>query len=141
MKKEVIDFINTQRLCVLSIEMLDGSPHGSSMHFAYDSNVEKFFLLTDKKYKKFESIASKDITRASIVIGFNENNKVTFQSDGNLKIIKKEEFSDNYFIKFPENKKYLENTDTIFLLFSAKWWRYTDWTSPDGKKVISSEDK
>jgi len=48
-------------------------------------------------------------------------------------------FNKIYFKKFP-NKK---NNDPQFVFFSLtpKWWRYTDWDSPSGKIIISSDDK
>ena len=34
MTPEIINFINSQKVCVLAVEMPDGSPHAATVHFA-----------------------------------------------------------------------------------------------------------
>lgn len=145
MEKKIIDYLNSQRICVLAVEMLDGSPHASTVHFAYDLGSLTFFFLTDREYRKSEALISQGTTRASLVIGFNESIMKTFQVDGSVKLINedldKEKFSNFYFTKFPDKKKWANDPDAIFLSFTPTWWRYTDYKGPNGKEIISSENK
>jgi hypothetical protein len=46
-----------------------------------------------------------------------------------------------YFKKFPKKKEKSSDPKFVFFSLTPKWWRYTDWESPGGKKIISSLDK
>lgn len=146
MEQKVIDFINSQRICVFSIEMMDGSPHASTLHFAINENPLTFFFKTSRSYLKSEPLLNKEKTRASVVVGFDESNMKTLQLDGEAKLIKSEEeielFDKMYYTKFPEKaeKVYDSSTDVLFS-FIPTWWRYSDWTGPEGKSIITSEKK
>ncbi len=144
MEKKIIDFIQSQRICVFSIEMIDGSPHASTLHFAFDEDSLTFFFKTSRSYRKSEPLFGKEKSRASIVIGFDENNMKTLQLDGEAVLIKAEEkglFDTVYYGKFPEKSKkaYDPSSDVVFS-FTPTWWRYTDWTGPEGKLILTSED-
>ena len=144
MDQKIIDFINSQRICVLSVEMMDGSPHGATLHFAINENPLTFLFKTSRSYKKCEPLFGKDITRASIVIGVDESNMKTLQIDGEARLIKAEEeelFKNNYYGKFPEKVKSTPDPDAVRFSFAPTWWRYTDWTGPEGKIILTSEDK
>ena len=144
MKKEIIDFINSQWICVLALEMLDGSPHASTVHFAYDDATSSFLFETYSGYRKAEALCNKKIVRASIVIGFDEKDMRTLQIDGEARLIIKDEedlFDGIYFGKFPNKKEKSKDPKFLKFSFSTKWWRYTDWTNKSGKVIISSEDK
>jgi len=144
MLPEIIEFINSQRICVLALEMLDGSPHGSTVHYAYDEKSGTFFFETYSTYRKGEVLAKKSTVRASIVIGVDESNMKTLQLDGEARLItseEKENYDKVYFEKFPNKKEKSVDPKFVFFCFTPKWWRYTDWTKKDGKKIICSEDK
>ncbi len=145
MQKDIIDFINSQRICVLALEMLGGSPHGSTVHFAFDESSLTFFFATSKTYRKAEVLEKKTKTRASLVIGFDESNMKTLQIDGEALLVgegEKELFDKVYFEKFPEKiGKVHGGLGNVFFKFVPTWWRYTDWTGKDGKKIITSADK
>jgi len=143
MPKEVIDFIKSQFLAVLAVEMMDGSPHAATVHFAFHEDTSNFLFETYRPYRKCEALFGREKSRASLVIGFDENDRKTLQIDGEVKLLQTDTekllFNKIYFKKFP-NKK---NNDPQFVFFSLtpKWWRYTDWDSPSGKIIISSDDK
>jgi uncharacterized protein YhbP (UPF0306 family) len=145
MNQEILDFIKSQRIGVLAVEMLDGSPHGATVHFAHQDNPVEFFFLTDREDKKCEPILARGKTRASVVIGFDEATMKTLQLDGEVKIVESEDDKkrcfDAYFGKFPEKKKWMDDKDSVFLSFMPTWWRYTDYKKPKGEKIIISEDK
>ncbi len=145
MKKEIIDFIQSQRICVLAVEMLDGSPHGATVHFAYDSNTDIFFFETFREYRKSEALFGREITRATLVIGVDETNMRTLQLDGEVKLVsigkEKELFDEVYFSKFPNKKEKALDPKLVFFSFKPTWWRFTDWTNPQGKVILTSTDK
>ncbi len=144
MQKEIIDFINSQRICVLAFEMMDGSPHASTVHFAFDDASSTFFFETYNTYRKGEVLQNKKTIRASVVVGFDESNMKTLQLDGEARLITSEEkeFYDKiYFGKFPNKKEKSVDPKFLFFSFVPTWWRYTDWHSPTGKIIILSTDK
>lgn len=144
--KEVINFLDTQRVGVLAVEMLDGSPHAATVHFAYtiSEGVTKaiFYFETYKEYRKAELLLQRGAARASFVVGCDESNMKTFQVDGTIQFLKPEEitvFETVYLEKFPEKKE--KSKDPKFVCFSLvpTWWRFTDWTTPDGKTIFESD--
>jgi uncharacterized protein YhbP (UPF0306 family) len=145
MQKEVLDFIDSQFLSVLAVEMLDGSPHGATVHFAYSDFPEMFLFETHKPYRKTEALFGRDESRASLVIGFDQNNMKTLQLDGTVRLLRDDTerilFNKVYFKKFPKKKETVHDPKFVFFCFIPKWWRYTDWQSPSGKIIISSDDK
>jgi uncharacterized protein YhbP (UPF0306 family) len=143
MKKEILEYIKSQRVGVLAIEMLDGSPHASTIHFAHTDNPVIFFFETSPKYRKSEPLFGRKVSRASFVIGSDESNMKTLQIDGEVRLLKEEEkgiFNDIYFGKFTEKKSKNYGSSQVYFCFIPKWWRFTDWTTPQGKIVLSSED-
>lgn len=143
MDKQIVDFINSQRICVFAIEMLDGSPHAATLHFAINQNPLVFFFKTDKSYKKSEALLNKEISRATVVVGFNESNMKTFQADGQARIINEREmelFNKIYYGKFLDKEKKDNDPNAVFFLFTPTWWRFTDWHGPNGKFIISSDN-
>lgn len=140
--EHVIEYIESQRVSVLSFEMLDGSPHGSTVHFAYDPDSNVFFFETSLGYRKSEVLLGKEKTRASLVIGVTESEMKTLQIDGECRILKDEEkelFDKVYFAKFPDKKEKNYGKPIVLFLFTPNWWRFTDWTTPDGKVIIGSD--
>ena len=142
MNESVLDYLKTQRTCVLAVEMMDGAPHAATVHFAHSDEPFILYFETNKSYKKAEALLGRAESRASLVVGFTEEGKKTLQMDGTVRLIKPEEeteYQTIYLGKFPEKTEKLKNPDFVKFLFIPSWWRFTDFT--DGKKIISSEDK
>lgn len=142
MNQEILDYIKSQRVGVLAIEMLDGSPHASAVHFAESAYPLVFFFETDKNYRKSEPLLGRNQSRASLVVGANENDAKTLQLDGVVELLKPEEMSiidSLYLKKFPEKKEKSKGSDILFFKLTPNWWRYTDWKTPKGKIVLTSE--
>jgi uncharacterized protein YhbP (UPF0306 family) len=137
MKQEALDFLKTQRTGVLAVAMPDGMPHGATLHFAHIENPVTFIFKTTRTYKKVEAL-EKGEAKASFVVGTTEEVMKTVQIDGIAKMADTDEIRKAYFEKFPE-KKYKDAED-IFFVFTPTWWRFTDWTTPQGKMVWSSEN-
>jgi len=141
MKQEVLDYLKTQTICVLAVEMNDGSPHGATVHFAHNEDPFMFFFETDREYRKSEPLLKKEVTRATLVIGVDEKNKITFQLDGEVRLLKEDEkelFNRVYFSKFPNKEKKIADPNSLFFVFIPTWWRFTDYTTPHGKIVFTS---
>jgi len=142
MNQEILDYIQTQRICVLSVEMLDGSPHASTVHFAHMANPLMFFFETHRDYRKSEPLFGRETSRASMVIGFDESNMKTFQMDGEMRLLKDQEknlFNEVYLGKFPSKAEKATDPKAVFFVFTPTWWRFTDWTKSSGKIIISSK--
>src|SRR3989338_7272737 len=88
MNKNILDYIKSQRVGVLAVEMMDGSPHGATVHFAHTDNPFVFYFETNREYRKTEPLFGREKTRASLVIGSSEGDLRTFQMDGAAELIK-----------------------------------------------------
>lgn len=144
MNPEILNYIKSQRVGVLAVEMLDGSPHGATVHFANTENPLQFFFETYREYRKAEALFGREISRATFVIGSDESNMKTLQMDGEMRLIKPEEkqiIDDVYLGKFPEKKEKSKEPKVVFFTFIPKWWRFTDWTKPEGKIILTSDTK
>ena len=142
MDQRILAYLKTQRIGVLAVEMPDGSPHAATVHFANSEDPLVFYFETNNHYKKAEALLKKDVSRASLVIGTDENNRKTFQLDGEVRLVKPEEeaiFDKVYVGKFPEKTEKLKDRAFIHVVFTAKWWRYSDFTVPEGKLILTSQ--
>lgn len=143
MNQKVLDYLQTQRVCVLAVEMLDGSPHGATVHFAHTDDPFVFYFETNKDYRKCEPLIKREKTRATLVIGSTEADMRTLQLDGTVQLLKNTEldiYNEVYLGKFPEKKEKSKNPNFVRFTFTPIWWRFTDFTGPNGKEIITSED-
>lgn len=142
MKQEILEYIKSQRVGVLALEMLDGSPHGATVHFAHTENPLQFFFETYREYRKAEALFGRETSRATFVIGSDESNMKTLQMDGEVRLIKPEEeqiITTVYLDTFPEKREKSKEQKVVFFTFIPKWWRFTDWTKPEGKIILTSD--
>jgi len=140
--REGSQFLKEQRVGVLAIEMMDGSPHGATVHFAYSEDPFVFYFETDKNYRKAESLYGRAQSRATLVVGFDETEPKTLQMDGIAELIsngERDAFEEVYFGKFPEKREKYKGPDVVIFKFTPTWWRFTDWRTPEGKKIWLSE--
>ncbi|MEK7649910.1 MAG: pyridoxamine 5'-phosphate oxidase family protein [Patescibacteria group bacterium] len=141
MRQEILDYLKTQKIGVLAVEMPDGSPHAATVHFAHTEDPFEFFFETYRDSRKAEALLAKETVRASFVVGVDEKNMKTLQLDGTIRVAKpdeKEVFDAIYLAKFPSKKE--KSNDPIFMYFkfTPSWWRFTDWTAPEGKLILTS---
>ena len=139
MNQEIIDFLNTERVGVLALEMPDGSPHASTVHFAYADGL--FYFETNRDYRKSEALFSRTESRASFVVGLSETVMKTIQLDGIARLVTPAELlklKEVYLGRFPEKVKRSDDPKTVFFTFTPTWWRFTDWTAPEGKRIVTS---
>lgn len=143
MHQSTLDYLKTQRVGVLALQMPDGSPHAATLHYAHTQKPVKFFFETSKESFKGKAILNKKITEASFVVGSDESNMKTLQLDGFVQLLKDSElkdFNSIYLGKFPEKKAKTSEPHIICFTFTPTWWRFTDWTTTNGKLIITSED-
>jgi hypothetical protein len=46
-----------------------------------------------------------------------------------------------YFGKFPNKLEKSKDPKFVFFKFVPTWWRFTDWTAPEGKLIIASDSR
>ncbi|HYF97682.1 MAG TPA: pyridoxamine 5'-phosphate oxidase family protein [Coxiellaceae bacterium] len=141
MNKDILEFINSQRVCVLAVEMMDGSPHAATVHFANTVDPLVFYFETNRDYRKSEPLYGRETTRATMVIGFDESNLKTLQLDGEVRLINDNEqelYNQIYLGKFPNKQAKAADPKCVKFAFIPTWWRFTDWTQPTGKIILTS---
>lgn len=140
MDNDIHEYLEGQNVCVFAIEMNDGAPHAATVHFATTGVASAFVFLTSRAYRKSEPFLAKGSARASVVVGSNEGDMRTFQADGIARALTEDDVAlkDAYFKKFPKKAEKYDESSDIFITFTPSWWRFTDWTAPQGKTVRSS---
>lgn len=144
MKPKILEYISTQQVCVVALEMADGSPHAATVHFAHQEFPLLFYFETDKNSRKGQAILSRPVTRASLVLGTIETTKQTLQMDGEMRVITNEEnevYEKTYLGKFPQKTDKTKGPNFLRLVFTPSWWRFTDWATPQGKEITTSTDE
>ncbi len=132
MNSTVLDFLEKERVCVLSGILPDGGSHSSTVHYSHTVEPLRIFFQTWDESMKVEALKKGKDPRASIVAGFSEKDSVTLQMRGTLRIVSNlEELKEIYKIhykKHPFAEKY-KNEHTVVIEFKPSWWRYTDFNT------------
>lgn len=139
MDKAAASFLNHHRISVLGISQEKGRIHSASLHYAHTESPLHFFFITEKTSEKCKSLLSGE-QKASLVIGFSEEEFSTFQAEGIVKIAegkKRETAWDIYLEKYPSREHRKANDDFAILMFSPTWWRYRDMREAPMKEVVS----
>lgn len=131
MDRKVVDFLTSERMSVMAVDLPSGAPHASAMHFVFQDGV--LYFCTHSGSRKLAGLAPGQ-TPGSVVVGFSEADWVTVQLDGQIQKIElpteREAVKRLIVIKYPESSKYMDET-AVFLKFTSTWWRYTDFkTTP-----------
>ena len=140
-KKQLLDFLKSHRVGVLSVQLKDGSPHGATMHFSHQESPTKLFFLTDRNYRKCEALLEDNPVRGSFVVGFSEEEMKTLQLDGVVRVVsdanKLALLKEVHFKKIPTAKEYENDPDSIFLEFLPTWWQYSDYNTEPETRISS----
>ena len=138
MNPVALNLVNKERVCVLSVVLPDGSPHIAAMHYSQQIDPIKIFVKTYPTVKTGAIKEKGGTAKAAIVIGFSEQDFVTLQMRGNIRMVSDQKELENiykiHYAKHPEAEKY-KGPNTIFLEFTPAWWRYTDFNT-DPETVI-----
>jgi general stress protein 26 len=136
-------FLEKHRLCVLAVDTGDGNIHAATLHCSYTDEPLKFFFSTDKGSRKCIGLISGRPRKASMVIGFQEKEWVTFQADGTVVMVQDKEhiksIREVHYKKFPESKEYENDEMSVMLEFTPSWWRFSDFTIDPIKYIESVE--
>ena len=140
MKENILNYLNFQRIGVLAVQAIDGSPHACVMHFSHIEDPLQFIMLTSRDSKKCEAIAANGKSKASLVTGANETDMKSFQAVGDIEFTEDPTIMDAYFAKFPEKwDKYSPGGHDAFLIFTPTWWQFTDYKADEGQRITKSE--
>lgn len=131
MDQKVVDFLISERMSVMAVDLPSGAPHASAMHFVWQDGV--LYFCTHSNSRKLTGLTAGQAP-GSVVVGFSETDWVTVQLDGQIAEIEsgaeKETAKSLILSKYPESSKYMDKT-AVFLKFTPLWWRYTDFkTTP-----------
>ena len=142
MNQKVLDFITSHRVCSLTTILPDGSPHSSAMHYSHSIDPLIFYFSSDNESKKFQGLVNNNTVKASMVIGFSEEEWLTLQMDGKIQVITDTEVltkvKKQHYTKNPSAEIYKDEPYTVFLSFTPTWWRFTDFnTKPE--TILSSD--
>src|SRR5579872_2327559 len=121
MDSKIVEFLDKEKICVLSVLMSDGSPHSATVHFSYEGEPLRFFIQTTNTTVKVKSLLNGQTAKASMVIGFSEKDWITFQMRGTAKIISDagqlEELHKIHYKKQPEAER-RKGPNTVFIEFT-----------------------
>lgn len=138
---KILDFLARQRVCALTTLLSDGTPHASAMHFSHNTEPFKIYIQTENTSKKCQALLEGNEVKASVVIGFSEEEFKTLQMDGFVVAIKSHESLLNihkiHYKKITDAEKWKNSPATVFLVFTPTWWRYTEYKPK--MLVVSSE--
>ncbi len=141
MQSDIISYLNSQSVGVLALERVDGAPHGATLHYVYSPSLNALLFETHKDSRKAELLISKNTARASFVVGTDESTKITLQIDGSVHILTQEEriiFEQEYIRKFQKKAEKMKSDAIVCFKLVPHWWRFIDWSSSEGKKVLTS---
>ncbi len=132
MNPKIIEYIRKERICVLSVVQADGTSHSATVHFSHEENPLSLFIQTSNTSEKAKPFLKGETSKASMVIGFSEQEWLTLQMKGDMKIITDPEALEKafktHYKKHPEAEK-RKGPDTVILQFTPTWLRYTDFTT------------
>lgn len=130
MEGKIVKFLNQERVCSLSTLLKDGSPHAAAMHYSHQDSPFEIYIQTENSSKKCGALLTGKSIKASIAIGFSEDEFRTLQLDGNIRLLNKSKLVDVHKIHYkknPDAKQWKDDPATVFLVFKPTWWRYTEY--------------
>lgn len=129
MTNEIIEFLTTNRVGVVAI-LINGAPHSATVHFSVQTDPLEIYFATSIKSKKCQPLLTDESVPASFVVGFNENDCITFQADGLAMLvtnqIERAAIVDIHYAKFLDHSKHRDNHDTAIVKLLPRWYRYSD---------------
>lgn len=132
MDQRVLDFLAKHRVCSLTTLLADGSPHAAALHYSHRSEPLALYFSTENTSKKCQALLDGKPGKASVVVGFSEEEWVTLQMDGEVRVVESSELPqvhELHYAKHPDSAKYKDDPATVFLVFTPSWWRSTDFNT------------
>ncbi|AQW82955.1 pyridoxamine 5'-phosphate oxidase family protein [Campylobacter pinnipediorum] len=133
--KKIINFLNSQHLCSISVVLKDNTPHSFSAFYAFDEKTNTIIIASNDdtshiKALNFQDIVSGTVAKNTLVVakiqGIQFKGKMSFVSDKN----------EIYFKKF----QYAKILNPKLWQIKLSWIKYTDNTLGFGKKIIWQDE-
>ncbi len=136
MNEKVLDFLNKERVSVLSVLLPDGTPHAAAMHYSFTDEPLRFYFQTTNTSLKAKGVLHGETIKAAIVVGTSEVDWLTLQVRGSLRMVTDaatlERVYEVHYAKQPQAEQYKKDPETIFLELTPTWWRFADFnTEPE----------
>lgn len=142
METKILDFLSNHRVSSLTTLLNDGTPHASALHYSHENNPLTLYFSTENTSRKTQALLDGKTVKASVVIGFSEEEWITLQMDGQVRAVtdstELNAVQNVHYAKHPGSSKYKDDPTTIFLAFTPTWWRYTDYNT-DPITILSSD--
>lgn len=143
MDQKILDFLTKEHIGSLTTTLPDNSLHAAAMHFSHANEPFELYFSTENTSRKCKGLLHGEVVNAAVVVGLSETEWITIQLDGVVQIVSDkselEKIQTIHYSKHPNSAQYKDAPETVFLKFTPKWWRYTDYnTKPP--TLISSED-
>ena len=143
MDKVILEFLEKNRVSVLTTLLVDGTPHGATLHYSFKTDPLELYFSVDKTDRKCQALAQSNEGKAAVVIGFSEQEWLTLQIDGKIKIVedkdKIKEIKTIHYKRHPNSQKFENDPNTVFLVFQPTWLRYTDFNvEPPKIKLVEN---
>lgn len=129
---KLLEFLKSEKVCSLSVMLSDGNVHGAAMHFSHKDDPLELIFSTDRNSIKAKDVLNRDAVAASVVVGFDDWTMQTVQMDGIIRAVtdpdRVKKLRTVHYAKITEAAAYKDDPDTLFLLFTPRWWRFSDYT-------------
>ena len=130
---QITSFLDTHRVCCLATMISGHIPHSSVVYYSFKSSPLQFFFSVLGNSRKCRAISVEKKVKASLAIGFNEEEWLTMQLSGDVVLVEKaaeiESIQNIHYNKHPELQARYDVSDTVFLKFIPNWWRFTDFNT------------
>jgi len=132
MDEQILNFLNKDRICVISVPMEDESLHSAAVHFSFQESPFKFYIQTSKTSLKAKPFLGGATKNGAIVIGFSEQDWITLQMHGSVRAVldpnEAETVAETHYKKQPQAKQ-RKGPNSIFMEFTPTWYRFTDFNT------------
>jgi len=125
LKKTILDFMKTQKFCVISTVSKDGKPEAALIGFSETPELEITFG-TSNQSRKFKNLQSNQ--NVAFEIGSGEP-RITIQYEGVAQPFDKGVFEKTgkfHLTKLPDSSKYVGKSDQVWFKVTPTWIRFTD---------------
>lgn len=133
MDSRILDLVARERVSVMAVCLPDGTVHAAALHYSHRNDPFAIIIGTETTTRKAQGLEDGRPAKASVVIGFDENQMVTVQMDGEVRMaIDPEELKQIkaiHYVKHPGAKKYDGEPANCFLIFTPTWWRYSEFNN------------
>lgn len=129
--QRVQQFLQTERICVLSVLLPNNSVHSAPLVYWYDVPSGRVYMSTDKNSEKMSwRREGKAGTQASLVIGGQEGLPLLVQMRGLLEAVDARQVPvrvKQAYVEITGESGDPSNATNTFIMFTPTWFRYSDW--------------